>query len=93
MSSGRKSYAYRKSKGAYRAELKAPFDQNAGGLNMHSLLHQIETTQGEQGLRTFYNEVCRARPALLETLEAQGHLHWHTLDLAPAIAAEFPNWR
>ena len=85
------SYAYRKTKGAYRAELNAPFDQNAGGLNMHDLLSKIETKSGEAGLRAFYNEVCCARPELLSALEEHGLLQWHRLDLSDAIAKQFPD--
>jgi len=84
-----KSYTYRKTQGAYRAELKAPFDQGAGGLSMHDLLTQIETHGGEEALRAFYDEVCTARPALREGLEAHGLLHWHSLDLDAAIAQQF----
>ena len=57
---------------------------------MHDLLTQIETRGGEKALRAFYDEVCTARPALLQGLEAQGLLHWHSLDLDAAIAQQFP---
>ena len=60
------NYAYRKSKGAYRAELNAPFDQGKGGLNMHSFLNMLEAEGGTQELRVFYTEVCTARPDLLK---------------------------
>jgi hypothetical protein len=85
-----KSYTYRKEKGAYRAELKAPFDQGTGGLSMHELLSQIEARDGEKGLRAFYDEVCTARPELLAGLAAHDLLHWHRLDLNAAIAEQFP---
>lgn len=84
------SYAYRKSKGAYRAELNAPFDQGSGGLNMHSYLSKIEEDGGTSALRAFYDEVCTARPDLLKGLEAHGLLHWHQLDLDAAITQHFP---
>lgn len=85
-----KHYAYRKSKGAYRDELKAPFDKDKGGLNLHTVLSQIETQSGADGLRAFYDEVCTARPALLDGLEHYGLLHWHQLDLEQALAKQFP---
>jgi len=87
----RAHYAYRKSKGAYRAELKAPFDRNKGGINLHSLLNGIEKTEGEQGLRAFYTEVCSARDDLLAGLETHGLLHWHDLDLDTSRAKHFPD--
>lgn len=88
----RAHYAYRKSQGAYRAELKAPFDQGKGGLSMHAFLNQIEERGGEQALRDFYQEVCTAQPDLLQGLEAQELLHWHTLGLQTAVAEQFPNF-
>ncbi|MGH1578328.1 glycosyltransferase family 2 protein [Planktotalea sp.] len=84
------NYAYRKSKGAYRAELNAPFDQGKGGMNMHSLLTMIEADGGEQALRAFYDELCTPRADLLRGLEENGLLHWHRLDLEGAIAEQFP---
>ena len=71
------NYAYRKSKGAYRAELNAPFDQGKGALNMHSFLNMLEAEGGTQELRIFYKEVCTARPDLLKALEKLGLLHWY----------------
>ncbi len=85
------SYAYRKSQGAYRAELNAPFDQGKGGKNMHSYLSEIEANGGPEALRAFYTEVCTARPDLLEGLSSHGLLHWHMLDLKAAIVEHFPN--
>jgi hypothetical protein len=86
----RASFEYRKTKGAYRSELKAPFDQEKGGLNMHALLSQIENEGGETGLKAFYDEVCTARPALLAGLKEHGLLHWHTLNRDSAIMRQFP---
>lgn len=86
----RASYTYRKSKGAYRAELNAPFDQGKGGLSMHSLLTSIEAEGGVPALRAFYDELCAPRPELLEALSNHGLLHWHMLDLGSAIAEHFP---
>lgn len=85
-------YAYRKAKGAYRAELNAPFDQGKGGVNMHTLLSEIEADDPENGLRAFYDEFCTARPELLNGLSENGILHWHMLDLHSAIAEQFPEY-
>ncbi|WP_085309682.1 glycosyltransferase family 2 protein [Planktotalea arctica] len=86
----RASYDYRKSKGAYRAELNAPFDHGKGGLSMHALLSSIEQHRSEAGLRAFYDEVCTPRPQLLQGLGDHGLLHWHMLDLRSAIEEHFP---
>lgn len=85
-------YAYRKDRGAYRAELNAPFDQGKGGLNMHDLLTQIEAADPIGGLQAFYDELCTPRPKLLEGLGQYGLLHWHMLDLDNAIAEQFPDF-
>ncbi len=88
----RAQYAYRKASGAYRAALKAPFDQGKGGLSMHELLSKVEADDPENGLRAFYDELCVARPELLEGLRKFGLLHWHALDLEGAIAEQFPEY-
>lgn len=88
----RAQYEYRKANGAYRAELKAPFDQGKGGVNMHTLLGQIEADDPEYGLRAFHTELCTARPELLQGLKDHGLLHWHVLDLTAAIREQFPDY-
>ncbi|WP_293447916.1 glycosyltransferase family 2 protein [Planktotalea sp.] len=88
----RASFEYRKSKGAYRDEFNAPFDKDKGGLNMHTLLSQIENEGGEAGLKAFYHEVCTARPALLDGLDEHGLLHWRRLNRGDAIARQFPDY-
>ncbi len=85
------NYAYRKSKGAYRAELNAPFDQGKGGLNMHSFLNMLEAKGGTQELRIFYTEVCTARPDLLKALEKLGLLHWYHINPDAALNEQFTN--
>jgi hypothetical protein len=84
-------YKYRLQKGAYRAELKAPFDQGKGGLSMHALLQTIEEDGGTAGLRSFFDEVCTARPDLLNDLASHNLLSWHALDLDRTCAAHFPD--
>lgn len=88
----RAQYEYRKARGAYRAELKAPFDQGKGGLNMHALLGKIERDDPENGLRAFHTELCTPRAELLEGLSNHGLLHWHMLDLDAAISEQFPEY-
>ncbi|MEP5151633.1 glycosyltransferase family 2 protein [Planktotalea sp.] len=89
--SWRAQYEYRKEKGAYRAELCAPFDKDKGALNMHSLLEKIEADDPVDGLRRFHTELCASRAELLDGLKQHGLLHWHTLDLEQAIAEQFPD--
>ena len=86
------AYQFRLSKGAYRAELKPNRPREQGGLSLHELLSFIEQTEGEDGLRAFYNEVCTATPELRERLEAYGLLHCFKLDLDTKRQKQFPNY-
>ncbi|MBU2982094.1 glycosyltransferase family 2 protein [Lentibacter algarum] len=86
------AYRFRLSKGAYRAELRPNRPREQGGLSLHELLSFIEQSDGEEGLRTFYHEVCTATPELLERLDAYGLLHCLKLDLAEKRMRQFPNF-
>ncbi len=79
-------FRYRHQKGAYRAELKA----RIGGLTMHELLIEVDAAGGQAALRSFWDEVCLARPDLLDGLNDAGLLHWHALNLTPLITKHFP---
>ncbi len=85
------AYRYRLAHGSYRAELGPNRARATGGVTMHELLSGIESTQGEAGLRAFYNEMCVASPALLSRLEAMGALKRADLQLEAALGAEFPH--
>ena len=74
------NYRYRLAHGVYRAELKPNRARELGGLSLHEVLRTIEDTEGEQGLKAFYEEVCTATPALLSRLKDHGLLR--TYDLA-----------
>jgi hypothetical protein len=53
------------------------------------VLAYLEETEGEAGLRHFYEEVCTARPALVAALKARGMLITREMDLDAAVLAEF----
>lgn len=82
-------YRFRHASGSYRAELKPPRPPEDGGMSLHEMLAAIEAEAGEPGLRAFFDEVCTARPALLEALAAEGLLRRVTIDLDAARARQF----
>lgn len=84
-------YRFRLARGSYRAELKPSRPADEGGLTLHEMLAAIEAEAGEPGLRAFFEEVCTARPALLEALAAEGLLRRARLDLDAARARQFPD--
>lgn len=84
------AYRYRLEKGSYREELGPNKSRQTGGVTMHELLNQIETDEGERGLRAFYDEMCAASPALLARLEDANLLKQADLQLDAALNAEFP---
>ncbi|SDY26231.1 Glycosyl transferase family 2 [Lentibacter algarum] len=75
------NYRYRLSHGVYRAELKPNRAPELGGLTLHELLKTIEDTDGEEGLKAFYEEVCTATPELLKRLDDHGLLRNYDLGL------------
>jgi hypothetical protein len=85
------SYRYRLAHGSYRADLGPNRSRKTGGVTMHELLTQIEETEGEAGLRAFYEEMCVASPALLARLEAENALKRADLQRDAALRAEFPD--
>ena len=82
------AYRYRLEKGSYRAELGNP--AKTGGMTLHQLFQAIETEEGEEGLRAFYDEVCTGSPALQERLARQDLLRTAELRLDAAVAKHFP---
>lgn len=87
------SFDYRHAKGSYRSELNPTRDAGAGGLSMHELFAFLLQEGGEDALRSFFDEVCLARPDLLQQLRAQGLLRVYHLDLAAKCKRHFPDWR
>lgn len=66
---------FRLNKGSYRK----PEDDNA--MRLGDVLDFILETEGEDGLRHFFDEVCADHPALRNQLAAHGMLFTHPLDL------------
>ncbi|WP_238367103.1 glycosyltransferase family 2 protein [Mesobacterium pallidum] len=83
-------FDYRLDKGSYRAELRAPVWRNQGGLTLHELFTGLMETEGEAGLRAFYDEVCLATPDTQARLEAEGLLRRIDLGLDAKRLAQFP---
>ena len=82
-------YRFRLAQGSYRAELK-PQARREGAVNLHTLFEMIEGAGGEAALRLFYDEVCTARPALLDHLAERGLLRRLRMDLAALRQRHFP---
>lgn len=84
------AFHYRLEKGSYRAELKPNRPQDMGGLTLHEMFNALHDSDGEAGLRHFYDQVCTATPAHLTALDGMGLLRRPALDLAAAVARHFP---
>ncbi|MGH1459483.1 MAG: glycosyltransferase family 2 protein [Paracoccaceae bacterium] len=84
------AFRYRHAQGSYRDELSANTAKDGTGLNLHQLFATIMESEGEAGLRSFYNEVCLATPQLRAALERKGHLRSIALDLPAKRARHFP---
>ena len=53
---------------------KPPRRADAGSVNLHTLLSTLEDSEGDPGLRRFFDEVCADTPALCDRLAAEGLL-------------------
>lgn len=89
----RKSFDYRHDKGSYRSELKPSRQHEDGGLSKYELFKLLIEENGEAALREFFNEVCLARPELLDGLRNRGLLRVFRLDLDEKRERLFPGWR
>ncbi|WP_425039540.1 glycosyltransferase family 2 protein [Primorskyibacter sp. S187A] len=81
----RAHFTYRHDKGSYRAELKG-----RGTLTPHELFAGILQSDGEAGLRAFFDEVCAATPSHVAGLEREGLLRRRDLRLRAARMRHFP---
>lgn len=88
-----KSFEFRMDRGSYRKELRASRSGQPGGMSLNQLFTFLIEDGGEDALRRFFDEVCQARPELLEQLEAHGLLRVFHLDLAAKRKKHFPDWR
>ncbi|GGX57255.1 hypothetical protein GCM10007385_27640 [Tateyamaria omphalii] len=87
----RTTFLYRLEKGSYRAELKPALPAERGGKTLHQLFKHLQSTEGEDGLRAFYDEVIGDGPNLRARLEAKGLLRKVDLNLDAMTARHFPN--
>ena len=78
---------YRLEQGAYRSEL----DKANSGLGLNTLLGQLFATEGDEGLRRFFHEVCADTPELRNRLAELGLLRLHNLNIAAKRAKHFPD--
>lgn len=85
-------YRYRLEKGSYRETLKPARPRDNGGLTMFELLNIIETEDGLNGLRSFFDEVCKDTPALRARLEREGLLRLRALHLTSTRRKHFPDF-
>ncbi|SPJ27280.1 glycosyltransferase family 2 protein [Falsiruegeria mediterranea] len=88
----RRSLAFRRSKGAYRASLAPNIARDKGGLSMHELLAEIEDQEGEAGLRAFYDELNAISPEGRQRLADQDLLYQCPLDLDRKLRKQFPDF-
>ena len=86
------SYRYRLEKGSYRADLAPAISRENGGMTLHELFTYLEESEGEAGLRAFFDEVCADTPALRERLDHHGLLRRRDLDLEAKIHRHFPDF-
>ena len=83
------SFRYRLNHGSYRAELSAA---KKDGLSLNALLTSLEASDGEAGLRRFYDEVAVDTPALQDRLKGHNLLRKINLDLDAKLARHFPDF-
>lgn len=83
---------FRLTKGSYRAELEQSISVMSGRMSRHNLFSAL-TAEGNNDLRTFFEEVCLATPQLLEKLESNGMLRAYNLDLGSHLKKHFPNFQ
>ena len=88
--SWRKSFDYRFAKGSYRKDMRGPFAKRDVGMNLHMMFRYLLDTEGEAGLRAFFDEVVGDSPDMRARLEAQGALRLVDLDLDAVRARHFP---
>ncbi len=79
-------FQYRLDKGAYRSDL-APAEK--GGDTLHQLLTSVSETEGETGLRQFFEEVAADTPTLRDRLSKHGMLRLCDLDLTAKVQKHF----
>jgi hypothetical protein len=74
--------AFRMTRGSYRKSDEDKF-------RLLDILSFLQEEEGEQGVRTFFTEVCEATPRLIEGLEAHNMLLRYPLDLDAKVLRHF----
>jgi len=88
----RAAFRFRLERGSYRSELAPERARASGGLTLHELFQQIDATDGDTGLRAFFDEVCAATPRLTQALERHGLLRHVALELDTHLREHFPQY-
>lgn len=88
----RVKHAFRHEKGSYRADLSPAVPFHQGGTTLHALFESLIATEGDAGLRRFFDEVCADSQDHRDRLEGQGLLRLHDLDLAAKLSTHFPKF-
>lgn len=81
---------FRLARGSYQAGMTPNVPRDRGGLNMHEVLSWIETEDGTDGLRAFYNEMSGADPQVRMRLEDNDLIRHRPLNLDQKVAKHFP---
>ncbi|MEM6303605.1 MAG: glycosyltransferase family 2 protein [Pseudomonadota bacterium] len=84
------AYRFRLSRGSYREGLAPNKPREDGGVSLNELFSMIEKTDGEAGLRAFFEEVCADSPALRARLARHGLLREAHLTLKQPLSSHFP---
>lgn len=84
-------YGYRLQFGSYRADLPAVRPASKGGMSLNDLFRWLEAEAGQDGLRSFFDEVMSDAAGLPERLAAEGLLRRHDLDLERLVQTHFPH--
>jgi hypothetical protein len=86
------AYRYRLNKGSYRSELAPAKSAKSGGVTLHEMFQTLEASEGEAGLRRFYDEVATDTDAIRNRLETHGMYRQIDLDLDAKLARHFPDF-
>ncbi len=85
-------FKYRHSQGTYRSSLKAPRGDPHSAPNMHQTLTQVLKTDGEAGLRAYFDEFCADSPERRAQLEDHGLLRVRDLNISRSLDTHFPQF-
>ncbi|TCL09832.1 glycosyl transferase family 2 [Shimia isoporae] len=84
---------FRMQKGSYRAELKPTRKAEAGGMSLHEIFSFLQSEGGEEAVKEFFEELCLARPELIDKLNKHGLLRVFHLGLDEKRQKHFPAFR